>query len=270
MLVGSSQSLFCFYDFVRKTAVIWNPSIRKSVTISLPLPVLGGSPYDDSVVAFGVCPDTCDPKLVKLTCNRSLGGGDTVVQVFSVRAKAWKRLTTNLPRKSIVFTENQVVIDRFIYWLAIDTHNGVFGYQGYMQIIISFDMITEEFKELDTSALDPESSDLIISKVRESLVVVQIRSEDEKSVASVWMMDDNDPKLFTKQFIIKTPNEINEVRGFRRNGEPIIDMIEDDPNVDLFVYESDSEHINCIGITVAEQFLCQVSSYMETLLLLDH
>ncbi|GJX14002.1 hypothetical protein Tco_0205760 [Tanacetum coccineum] len=43
-------------------AVIWNPTVRKSVGIVIPI-----SKAVDIVVGFGVCPDTSDPKLVKIT-----------------------------------------------------------------------------------------------------------------------------------------------------------------------------------------------------------
>ncbi|GKC53733.1 putative pentatricopeptide repeat-containing protein [Tanacetum coccineum] len=45
-------------------AVIWNPSVRKSVGIAIPRPKSGYI-----VVGFGVCPDTNGPKLVKVFVN---------------------------------------------------------------------------------------------------------------------------------------------------------------------------------------------------------
>nr|XP_043634651.1 putative F-box protein At1g47790 [Erigeron canadensis] len=71
VILGSSQGLFCLYNFyvdsATKIAVIWNPAIRKSVAIEVPNVL--GSPYE-TVVGFGVCPYTNDPKLVKFTFVR--------------------------------------------------------------------------------------------------------------------------------------------------------------------------------------------------------
>nr|GEZ22990.1 hypothetical protein [Tanacetum cinerariifolium] len=246
-IIYFSQGLLCFYG--KKTAVIWNPTIRKSVVVHVPNVL--GHPYE-TVLGFGVCPGTCDPTLVKITLDRSLG--DTTADVFTSSTKTWKRLANSLPRKSIAFTKNQVVIDRFIYWEAFDTTNVDVGFGG-CYVILSFDMITEQFKELklqDTLAVDIISC-MCISKSRESLAVVLAETVDKKEVICVWMMDNGDKQLFTKKFTINMPDEVNVLLGFRKSGEPIIEMIRDHIVLeDLFVYEPYSEHINCFGITVIE------------------
>ncbi|MFS7928303.1 hypothetical protein Hanom_Chr04g00319181 [Helianthus anomalus] len=61
-VVGASCGLVCLFGFYRceddaeyyprdATAVLWNPSIRKSVAI--PVPNVGG--YDEVTFGFGVC-----------------------------------------------------------------------------------------------------------------------------------------------------------------------------------------------------------------------
>ncbi|GJY82456.1 hypothetical protein Tco_0495832 [Tanacetum coccineum] len=45
--------------------VLWNPSVRKCVGIPIPN-VYYDSPYGYTRIGFGVCPDTNDPKLVKI------------------------------------------------------------------------------------------------------------------------------------------------------------------------------------------------------------
>ncbi|GKD13331.1 putative F-box domain-containing protein, partial [Tanacetum coccineum] len=238
-IVGSSQGLLCFYDILThpdgsraNTAVIWNPVIKKSVTISVPIDL--GVPYC-TVVGFGVTPDTSDPKLVKISFDRSLGywgDRDTVVEVFTLSTKAWKRLTTNLPRNSTAFSVNHVVIDRFIYWRAYDLRCNDPRYQGLEQIM-SFDMIAEEFKELDLPDSFVRDHSLFLSKVREeSLALVQMKGWGENQVVSVWMMEHGDP--------INKPIKYAGVRGFRKSGEPLIEMMVDDPeppHAEHFVYE---------------------------------
>ncbi|PWA47240.1 F-box domain-containing protein [Artemisia annua] len=260
-IVGVSQGLVCFFDTLErsddsrtKTAVIWNPTIRKSVSVSVPNVL--AIPYYN-VLGFGVTPDTCDPKLVKVSFDRSLGAWgdyDTVVEVFTLSTKAWKRLTTNLPRNSTAFEGNQVVIDRFIYWRAWDLRFEDPRYDG-LEYIMSFDLVTEEFKELDLPDSFARNNRLFMSKVRESLAVVQAKVVDMKEVVSVWMMEHGDPKSLTKKFTINTTNELFEVHGFRKSGEPLMEMTEDDaePELDdLCVYEPYSGHMKSVGITAIE------------------
>ncbi|GKA18730.1 putative F-box domain-containing protein [Tanacetum coccineum] len=182
-IIFSSQGLLCLYDVFAapddsgtKTAVIWNPTIRNSVTIALPN---FSKLYYRTVIGFGVCLDTCDPKLVKVTFHPNLSGKDTIVE---------------------------------------------------------------------------------------------LKSEDEKLVVSVWMMEHGEPRSFTKQFTINTPNGIYGLHGFRNSGEPLIEMRETDnehEHVGLSIYELCSGHMNSIGITAIED-TCNMSSHIETLLLLDH
>ncbi|GJZ94966.1 retrotransposon gag domain, retroviral aspartyl protease [Tanacetum coccineum] len=49
-----------------KMAVIWNPSIRKSANVVVPNVLDYGSAYR-TIVGFGICPDTNDTKLVKIS-----------------------------------------------------------------------------------------------------------------------------------------------------------------------------------------------------------
>ncbi|XP_071700508.1 F-box protein At5g62510-like [Rutidosis leptorrhynchoides] len=80
-IIGTSQGVLCLcvipqisVDFMpfscgMNTFVLWNPTIRKSVRIVVPN-ALNNSEYE-TVVGFGVCPGTSDPKLVKITYSSS-------------------------------------------------------------------------------------------------------------------------------------------------------------------------------------------------------
>nr|GEW07784.1 protein NRT1/ PTR FAMILY 6.3-like [Tanacetum cinerariifolium]GEW45613.1 protein NRT1/ PTR FAMILY 6.3-like [Tanacetum cinerariifolium] len=112
-----------------------------------------------------------------------------------------------------------------------------------------------EFSELDLPDSFARNHSLFISKVRMSLVVVQMKGVGENQVVSVWMMEHGYPKSLTKKFTINPTNELYEVRGLGKSGEPLIEMIEDDAepaHAELFLYELYSGHMNSIGITAIE------------------
>ncbi|KAJ0772069.1 putative F-box domain-containing protein [Helianthus annuus] len=58
-LLGCSHGLVCLFNYWKRLVVLWNPSIRKSFGIALPDGV--------DALGFGVCPQTSDPKIVKIT-----------------------------------------------------------------------------------------------------------------------------------------------------------------------------------------------------------
>ncbi|KAF5797279.1 putative F-box domain-containing protein [Helianthus annuus] len=137
-----------------KTAVLWNPSIRKSVAIDLPYDLHRNSVM---IIGFGVCPQTSDPKLVKINSTYSMPDLDTIiyspwqVEVYTLSSQAWRSIPTiNQPRNSISLKPNQVVIDGFIYWHALDLVSVSMmttRFEGY-NLIVSFDMTSEEFMEV--------------------------------------------------------------------------------------------------------------------------
>ena len=268
-IISSQGLLFVHrYDEVCSGTVegfIWNPIIRKSVDIEVCI-----EPRPDILtLGFGVCPDTCDPKIVKYTWYQNHWG--SFFEVFALSTNAWRRLSKNLPRECVLFTPNQVAIDRFMYWIAYEMIYADNGYQWIdtKRFIVSFDMTSEEFTEisLPASLAAGAQTSLKIHNIRESLVVVQFKIEAGKRVHSVWkMMEHGASKSFTKLYTIDV---IKLVHGFRKSGEPIVEK-ENDGRKDFFAYDPDSKHINFIGISREGYSYISVISYIETLLLLDH
>nr|GEW42616.1 hypothetical protein [Tanacetum cinerariifolium] len=170
------------------------------------------------------------------------------------------------------FTGNHVAIERFMYWIAYEKIYTDVGNQSWYKrnLIVSFDMTSEEFTEVNLPGsldIDP-ASNFNLYNIGESLVLVHFKKEAGKRVHSVWkMMEHGASKSFTKLYTLNTTDGINHVHGFRKSGEPIVES-KNNHQKDLFAYELDSKHLNSIGI-FGNPFLFRVSSYFETLLLLD-
>ncbi|XP_071718752.1 F-box protein At2g21930-like [Rutidosis leptorrhynchoides] len=150
--VGSSHGIVCFYRFYKDIdygtdmVVLWNPTIRKSVGI-----VITKVLHRRIVIGFGVCPNTSDPKLVKITHN-TIFGTETIncdfweVEVFTLSVGAWRSISIITPFKLVELFWSQVFINGVIYWLgydriAVDSENT-------HHRIISFDLKSEKFGEV--------------------------------------------------------------------------------------------------------------------------
>ncbi|GJV45962.1 hypothetical protein Tco_1430498 [Tanacetum coccineum] len=194
--------------------------------ICMPIPMIsrfvvvgssGGLFYSyDTIVGFGVSPRTSDPMLVRISF-------DTRKQV----------------EYPTIRSQVEVVINEFIYWLAYDSIY-VDGVHQYYNLIMSFNMISEELTEVYLlQSLTSRKSILFISKLRESLVVVE---NNPGSNVTVWILQNCDPKSFTKLFTFNTPN-IGNAFVFRKSGKLLImkknRFKEDEP----FAYESNSQQI---------------------------
>ncbi|XP_071714065.1 putative F-box protein At3g10430 [Rutidosis leptorrhynchoides] len=299
-ILGSSQGVFClcvnfgestywYYSFGEaKTFVLWNPTIQKSVPVIVP-----GGENDMKfrcVFGFGVCPRTSVHKLVKISYISTLRfdyldiDKHSQIEIFSLSSGSCRRsFSMNVPRISIELDREHVCVDKCIYWYAFD-RTVTPETKRKKNLILSFDMTTEEFTEIDLcDGLKEEYAGkaygccgyLSISKLGTSLVVLQPKGGYGKEI-SVWRMEHGVPNSFTKLFVIKSPIEslgIDEVHGFRKTGEPIIDtgMTTTDKNYigNIVVYEPKLGEISDIGITSAG-YLCLAQSYIETLVLLDH
>ncbi|KAI3776480.1 hypothetical protein L1987_46265 [Smallanthus sonchifolius] len=235
-IIGCSHGLLCVYgNSPTVMAVVWNLSIRKAVGVVVP-----NVPKDGiytTALGFGVCPETNDPKIVKITQidRRIIAEYITnipwQVEVFTLSTGVWRNpYSTNLPRKSIHFCYPQVVIDGL---LPIK-----FTSDRFDNVIISFDMTSEEFTEvnLPDSLAHQNYLNLSMCKLRESSLVVLERDVAEKDFV-VWMMEDGVPKSFTKLFSVDVNLPHASVLGFTKRGAPIVENC----GV-VVVYEPYSEH----------------------------
>ncbi|MFS8020194.1 putative F-box domain-containing protein [Helianthus anomalus] len=291
-IIGSSHGLLCLYSDYGETAVVWNISVSKAVAVNVPN--VGDYYQCGAVLGFGVCGETNDPKIVKITPMDSTSSIPWQIDVFTLSTRAWRRpYSTNLPRKSLNFDCSLlgVVVDGDFCWLATDRIT-MDGERRYINLIISFDLTSEEFTEINLpdALAHLEGLHLSMLKLRESLVLIQGYLCNDH-VFHVWMMEDDVPKLFTKMFTICIPGAVVlGVLEFRKSGEPIIEILDSscDPYEDdssLVVYEPCSKHITHLGISGMCSFflscymgsclgisgMCSFSSYSykETLLLLD-
>nr|GFC63943.1 hypothetical protein [Tanacetum cinerariifolium] len=113
--------------------------------------------------------------------------------------------------------------------------------------------------------------DLNVTKVNESLGLLEYHEEGGMKVYGVWSRIDGANNLFTKIYTIKVEGiSFDRVLGFRNTGEVVM-KLQDADNYDdssIGVYEPLSGHIYDIGIHGKLGSL-SAKSYVETLLLLD-
>ncbi|KAJ0568553.1 putative F-box associated interaction domain-containing protein [Helianthus annuus] len=275
--IGSSHGLLCSYSLShsldalihgRCMAVISNPSVGKGVGVVVPNFETGI--YKTSL-GFGVCRETTDPKIVKVTHITNSPDIERItsiprqVEVFTLSKRAWRPpYSSNLPRKSIRFFNKVVVVDGVLYWLATD-RTPRWSNQWY-NLIVSFDMTSEEFREVNLPDSLADSNmfiwNLSIYKIRESIAVL------ECDINVVWVMENGVSKTFTKLFTIDVNMPHASLIGFRKSGELIIQIYQAGPRTSKYVvYEPYSKHIDDVEFGGMNFSLCV--PYMETLLLLD-
>ncbi|GKD68939.1 putative pentatricopeptide repeat-containing protein [Tanacetum coccineum] len=145
--------------------VIWNPTVRKSVGIVV-IPKAG---YKHTIVGFGVCPDTSDPKLVKISVSYKIHSM-WEVDVFTLSTRVWKTVSTGAPFKLCDLTWFHVFVNRVIYFRASDFN---FVNQVGSNFIISFDLKSEKLDEVCLPERLVHTRVLDVAKVNESLGLLE-------------------------------------------------------------------------------------------------
>ncbi|KAK9048130.1 hypothetical protein SSX86_032907 [Deinandra increscens subsp. villosa] len=285
-IVGCSHGLLFLYGDYRfgrgghksltTMAVLWNPSIRKTVAVIVSN--LRNKMYETNV-GFGVCRETNDAKIVKVAYVGSEIESETEmdsiscvpwqVEVFALSTGAWRSPYGNLPRKSVRFDLHHETVDGFIYWLVTDKITIDGEYRSY-DLIISFDITNEEFKEVylpDSLAFAAHIDHFTyISVLRNSLVVLECEKNVNDPVVVIWKMEGG---VFTKLFTVNLNSQDASIIGFRKSGAPIIEFfIEEDDWRQLVVYEPTSKDVGKFWSHHSSSRV-SVYPYMETLLLLD-
>ncbi|KAK9079882.1 hypothetical protein SSX86_001555 [Deinandra increscens subsp. villosa] len=268
-ILDSCHELVCLYR--KRLVVLWNPSIKKSVSIPLPqkLTALGfGVCPKTTTRGFGVCPKTNDPKIVMISRSYKIEPITWKAEVFTLSSGSWRSISMNMNLSaSTKFKSQQVVIDGVIHWATYAES------YSHCDRIITFDLISEEFGEvhlLDSLA----RRNLSVNKLNKSLVVLNL--DEVELTCDAWMMKKNGfEKLFTIDLKEFDGFVSSGIAGFRKNGQPIREhMCEDDGSVEkitLIAYDPSTKLICDLGIYIEfESALFMITSYTESLLLLNN
>nr|XP_043625730.1 F-box/kelch-repeat protein At3g23880-like [Erigeron canadensis] len=253
--IGYSHGLFGFHHALDNVLYLWNPSLRKSVFISVPSEL-------SAVDLFG---------FKEFCYNDNNNNNNNVTEPTIFRITYGPRL--------------QVVIERFIYWVASNyTPEGKF----LNHLIVSCDITSEQFSELCLPpCLATLSRMLELFELRRSLVVVERENLFKKQEIGVWMMMDQPGGVqnsFTKLYTVRMPYipgiDRPRVLGFRKDGQLVLEekdgqlVLEENDSrggKTLLSYEPDLERFNELKNTTGNRCYTRlIDSYTETLLLLDH
>ncbi|KAM1669587.1 hypothetical protein ACFX15_042516 [Malus domestica] len=199
-LVGTSNGLICFANDIPKfPIIIWNPSVRKFVTLPPPSTYKRVKP----TYAFGYDSSTNDYKVLTILRNdrgRSSGPArDTPIEVkvYSLARGSWKTLSPPPPASPAVSLQRlhhkTVFVHGAVHWILRrdrDCNNDV---------IASFDMATESFSEIELpksltrKRLLRGASHFVLSAHENSLALVQFpwhysRLGENTCHLSLWVM----------------------------------------------------------------------------------
>nr|GEU89477.1 hypothetical protein [Tanacetum cinerariifolium] len=147
--VASSEGVWCFTFGDNSMLLLWNPSIKKSVGISVPnYTFQPDSPK--MIFGFGIRLVTLEPTLLKI--NYPLySDSPWYVSISTLSSRTWYNLDYDcLPRESIrIKRVGQAVIDGKIFWIGSERFYNDDGISNKIYLIVSFDLVTHQFHVQD-------------------------------------------------------------------------------------------------------------------------
>lgn len=228
-IVGTCNGLVCLSDDLfgtTKPIILWNPSVRKSVTspaptINPPLPYM-------FVLGFGV-DSRQDYKVVRIVYHRDGEFGFLVppeVEVYSLRMGFWRRImNVNIKVCIVEFLWSQAFVNGAVHWIAYrrrgnDDNGGSFG-----SLVLSFDVDNEVFNEimLPEELARELATNLFITVYRGSLAVIKCNRGENNGSSSIWVMEEYGIwESWTQLYTIDLMEGMEKVVGFRKNGDILV------------------------------------------------
>ncbi|OAY44855.1 F-box protein CPR1 [Manihot esculenta] len=261
-IVGSCNGVICLFDYLNRMyterAALWNPSVRKIVSIPCPNVTFDSrGPFFYSL-GFGFDSTTDDYKLVRVAYT----GDDhfnfvdipPLVEIFSLRGMYWKMVYNNL-NYVICGCSTSAFLNGACHWVGSAPRSAV----GVGDVIVSFSLGDELFRVMKIpNCLVNEYLFLDVAAFDGSLLLVPfMKKNGEEDWFSVWIMREYGvARSWTKLFSISKEEGVERLVAFRQNGEVLL------ANEDgrLVSYDPNTEKITATGIVGSAQ-----SFYLDTL-----
>lgn len=255
-VIGSCGGLVCL-EF-SGSIFLWNPSIRKSVTICV-------SQLKNFVLGFGVCNVTNDHKVVKLVYDPHYPHPHfpkTIpqVEVYSLSTGSWRGVSTSTaPSNHLSSYGTHCFVFDSVHWIV----SGENEKQGKCNLVVSFDMGKEVFYKLmlPDSLANVHMPLLSITRHGDSLAALEY-SNWEGSYCFWVMKEYGVSESWTKLFTLTIPGRWMRTLVFRKDGQVILPL----SNNKLFSCDPESDEIKDLDVSDRRPFY--ISTYRESLVLL--
>ncbi|XP_048433557.1 F-box/kelch-repeat protein At3g23880-like [Pyrus x bretschneideri] len=284
-VIGICNGLVCFADDMAcygNSFIIWNPFIRKSVTLPNPgitfpmynsIPNYGGF---DAAIGFGYDAMTSDYKVVRVATPKNKLQGPTMAEVYSLATGSWRSLGSVAPQCAIYGREKQLFFNGALHWPAVSRERDD-------HFILTFDLGNELFYKMSmpSSVIWSYILGLLLSvsgdKKFVTLFVMNADSKD--SYLEIWVMKEYGVKESWTKLINLGPQGPERLFPralcFRRNGEVLVMLLKGGRQLGFETNISKHELVSLDLVSKQMESLeicgpyCSVDSYEESLLLLD-
>ncbi|KAM3685783.1 hypothetical protein ACJW31_11G144800 [Castanea mollissima] len=270
MLIGSVNGLFSLYD--QECYILWNPSIRKFITLPKPCSFIGFCRH-----AFGFDPRTNDYKVVRIAfpCRISMSEETKppLIEVYSLNEGCWRITSASFPPgiKVTDWCRPAAFLNGAVHFAA-EYENKPGGPCG--PLVLSFDLLDEVCHVISLPNVTFKWTNNVHTSVIGGLLslLFYYGRHADNNCCAIWVMKEYGVvDSWTKQFTVdlNRGGEIIRVLGLQKNGNILVEALLLGPSrCELSSYDPKSEQVKNLGIC-GSLYDFRVDNYMENLGLLD-
>ncbi|BFG22901.1 hypothetical protein CerSpe_091750 [Prunus speciosa] len=288
-VVGTCNGLICLADDIFRYGYdifIWNPAIRKLVTLPCPgVTYMTHGGYEASI-GFGFDANTNDYKVVRLVYLYD--DSTTVAEVYSIATGSWTSLDFVSPSCILRGRESQAFANGALHWPVPRRTD-----YGIEYIILTFDVSSKLFREMPV----PKSLifdfklglQLSVSGDGKSIALFSMDDRCEDRFLDIWVMKEYGIKESWTKLITLGPQGperlLPRALCFRKSGEVLLMLCGAREDASYYDYTIDNYHIQSkhelvsldlvnktvqnLGVPGEGYQYCSVDSFKEVLVLLD-
>lgn len=267
-IVGFCNGLLCLSDDMfgySNLIMLWNPLVRKKLTLPLPRSRLENlGPYM-FILGFGYDVKSKDFKVVRVAYVQGDHGYNLppIVEIFSLKTGNWREMSTDHLPQSFVIEHfwSQAFVHGKVHWVAYKQR----AVSTNENLIMAFDLGSEVFEEIPLpNPLINESPVNINSVVyEEKLAVIHYNGRVGTDKCSIWVMEEyGSRKSWIKMFNLEF-EFLGMVFGFTKGGSLMLTL----RGGEMVFYNPKTEETSSLG-TFAAKYSVFADAYTESLALL--
>ncbi|KAH0987555.1 hypothetical protein GBA52_014732 [Prunus armeniaca] len=278
-VVGTCSGLICLADDILRygyNVFIWNPAIRKLVTLPRPGVTFRTHGGYDASIGFGFDAMTNDYKVVRIVTLQHEDEGPTVAEVYSLATGTWRSLGCVSPACGTDGAASTAFVNGILHWPVVSDGDGCY-------FILTFDLGKEVFGKIPMPKIirwNPKwGLQLSVSENRKSVALFMrdnsckdfmMDNRCEDSVLDIWVMKEYGRKESWTKLITLGPQGperlLPRALCFSKSGEVLL-LLTKEGRRELVSLDLVSKQFKNLGISGYKY--CTVDFYKESLLLLD-
>ncbi|KAM7497959.1 hypothetical protein LguiA_022373 [Lonicera macranthoides] len=261
-IMGSCNGLICLSNL--HFMILWNPSVRKYVTLPTPSVTYESRGRFQQTIGFGFDSASNDYKVVSVVYLRP--DGLTVlpgpkVELYELSTSSWRNINAGDFKYIISERDPQAFLDGVVHWTGKEG-------DGLPNWIVSFDMENEAFGVMMVPPSLQQECDLRVAVYGDSLSLIHLKVAHCHRDCCIWVMNEYGiAKSWIKQFTIDLDNGfLGSPFGFRENGDVLLAALHGNGLGDLVSYDPKSRQIKDLGIC-GRAYGFSKDTYMASLVL---